>query len=231
MAESTKGSRGIFRTSENGDDVGRSAKEIQPQEASSSSMSIDGTRPLAAYRRLLAIMFHVRNVRHESGPGYELPTGTGAHVVQKTEAEFRAFEAVFFDLKIDSRFRIYERIRERLAAVRVQRAWRRKLSRSCEVPLAMLELFRPGFLRGSGETISRVVHHPPHWVQQQVAEVYTAKLRSERHLTPPLAWIPTVVLRGVCRWITSVFTHRNHDSLAHVNHKASTSVYSGQVLS
>ncbi|CAN0459687.1 unnamed protein product, partial [Ascophyllum nodosum] len=153
--------------------------EIQPQEASSSSMSIDGTRPLAAYRRLLAIMFHVRNVRHESGPGYELPTGKGAHVVQKTEAEFRAFEAVFFDLKIDSRFRIYERIRERLAAVRVQRAWRRKLSRSCEVPLAMLELFRPGFLRGSGETISRVVHHPPHWVQQQVAEVYTAKLRSE----------------------------------------------------
>lgn len=57
---------------------------------------MDGTRPLAAYRRLLAMLYHVRNVRHESGPGYAQALGRGGTctVVQKTEAEFRALEKV-----------------------------------------------------------------------------------------------------------------------------------------
>lgn len=123
------------------------------------------------------MMYHVRNVRHESGPGYEPPFEKGVHVVQKTEAEFRAFEAVFFDLNIDPRFQTHEIIRGRLAATKLQRVWRRKLSRSCGVPLGMLALFRPGYLRGLGGIISRMVHQPPYWVQQQIAEAYTAKLR------------------------------------------------------
>lgn len=138
---------------------------------------MDGTRPLAAYRRLLAIFYHVRNVRHESGPGYESAGGQEATVVQKTEAEFRALETVFFDLHVDPRFQTYDKIRQRLAATRVQRTWRKMLARSCEVPLGMLGLMRPGYLRGRGGVSSRAVHHPPFWVQQQVAEAYTAKLR------------------------------------------------------
>lgn len=123
------------------------------------------------------MFYHIRNVRHESGPGYELPLGKGAAVVQKTEAEFRALETVFFDLRVDPRFHTYERLRKTLAATRVQRTWRRRLARSCEVPLGMLELMRPGYLRGTGGIASRTVHQPPFWVQQQVAEMYTAKLR------------------------------------------------------
>lgn len=140
-----------------------------------STMSMDGTKPLAAYRRLLAILYHIRNVRHESGPGYE--NIKGPTVVQKTEAEFRALEAVFFDLHIDQRFETYERIRKRLAATKVQRTWRKILARVYEVPLGLLKLMRPGYLRGVGGIVSRAVHHPPFWVQQQIAEVYTAKLR------------------------------------------------------
>ena len=138
---------------------------------------MDGTRPLAAYRRLLAILYHIRNVRHESGPGYELPYGKGATVVQKTESEFRAIETLFFDLHVDPRFQTYEKIRKRLASTRVQRTWRKRLTRSCEVPLGMLRLMRPGYLRGVGGIVARAVHHPPFWSQQQIAEVYTAKLR------------------------------------------------------
>lgn len=122
-------------------------------------------------------MYHIRNVRHESGPGFETILGKGANIVQKTEAEFRALEAVFFDLHIDGRFQTYERIRERLAAIKVQRTWRKVLARVCEVPLGVLELMRPGYLRGVGGIVSRAVHHPPFWVQQQIAQVYTAKLR------------------------------------------------------
>lgn len=142
-----------------------------------STMSMDGTRPLAAYRRLLAILYHIRNVRHESGPGYDTVLGKGATVVQKTEAEFRALETVFFDLHIDRRFETYERIRKRLAAVKVQRTWRKILARVCEVPLGLLELMRPGYMRGVGGIVLRAVHHPPFWVQQQIAELYAAKLR------------------------------------------------------
>lgn len=59
-------------------------------------IATDGTKPLAAYRRLLAMLYHIRNVRHESGPGYEPLLGkTGsATVVQKAESEFRALEKV-----------------------------------------------------------------------------------------------------------------------------------------
>lgn len=150
---------------------------LEQSVASPSPMSMDGTRPLAAYRRLLAILYHIRNVRHESGPGYDTVLANGATVVQKTEAEFRALESVFFDLHIDRRFETYERIRKRLAAIKVQRTWRKILARVCEVPLGLLELMRPGYLRGVGGIILRVVHHPPFWVQQQIAEIYTAKLR------------------------------------------------------
>ena len=101
----------------------------------------------------------------------------GPTVVQKTEAEFRALEAVFFDLHIDRRFETYERIRKRLAATKVQRTWRKILARFYEVPLGLLKLMRPGYLRGVGGIASRAVHHPPYWVQQQIAEVYAAKLR------------------------------------------------------
>lgn len=141
------------------------------------TFAMDGTKSLAAYRRLLAILFHIRTIRHESGPGYRLRHGLGVNVVQRTEAEFRALEVVFFDLHVDPRFQTYERIRKRLAATRVQRTWRTKLSRCCQVPLGMLALMRPGYLRGVGGIASRVIHHPPYWVQQQVAEAYTAKLR------------------------------------------------------
>lgn len=60
------------------------------------STGIDGTKPLAAYRRLLAMLYHIRNVRHESGPGYESSSGRAAAstVVQKTERELRALEKV-----------------------------------------------------------------------------------------------------------------------------------------
>lgn len=153
--------------------------KIEPTALVPSTTSMDGTRPLAAYRRLLAILFHIRNVRHESGPGYETMPGKSANVVQKTEAEFRALEVVFFDLHIDQRFETYGRIRKRLAATKVQRTWRKTLARVCEVPLGLLELMRPGYLRGVGGIVSRAVHHPPFWVQQQIAEVYTAKLRSD----------------------------------------------------
>jgi hypothetical protein len=34
-------------------------------------VDIDGVRPLAAYRRLLGLLYHVRTLRHESGPGFE----------------------------------------------------------------------------------------------------------------------------------------------------------------
>lgn len=168
------------RLRDSGGGGGGGETELSPSPASPPPppiTSMDGTRPLAAYRRLLAILYHIRNVRHESGPGYELLPGKSATVVQKTEAEFRALETVFFDLRVDPRFQTYERIRKRLAATRVQRTWRRKLARSCEVPLGMLELMRPGYLRGVGGIVSRTVHHPPFWAQQQVAEVYTAELR------------------------------------------------------
>ncbi|CAM9861181.1 unnamed protein product [Scytosiphon promiscuus] len=147
-----------------------------------STTSMDGTRPLAAYRRLLAILFHIRNVRHESGPGYETVPGKIVNVVQKTEAEFRALELVFFDLHIDRRFETYERIRKRLAATKIQRTWRKILARVCEVPLGLLELTRPGYLRGVGGIVARAVHHQPFWVQQQIAEVYTAKLRTDSQI-------------------------------------------------
>ncbi|CAM9137473.1 unnamed protein product, partial [Hapterophycus canaliculatus] len=155
---------------------------LEPRAIVPSTTSMDGTRPLAAYRRLLAILFHIRNVRHESGPGYETMPGKGSNVVQKTEAEFRALEVVFFDLHIDRRFETYERIRKRLAATKVQRTWRKILARVCEVPLGLLELTRPGYLRGVGGIVSRAVHHPPFWVQQQIGEVYTAKLRTDSQI-------------------------------------------------
>lgn len=150
---------------------------LKQTATSPSTISMDGTRPLAAYRRLLAILYHIRNVRHESGPGYDTKVGKGATVVQKTEAEFRALEAVFFDLHIDRRFETYERIRKRLAAIKVQRTWRKILARVCEVPLGLLELMRPGYIRGVGGIVLRAVHHQPFWVQQQIAEIYAAKLR------------------------------------------------------
>ncbi|CBJ49037.1 conserved unknown protein [Ectocarpus siliculosus] len=149
---------------------------LEPTPALSTT-SMDGTRPLAAYRRLLAILYHIRNVRHESGPGYETVPGKGTNVVQKTEAEFRALETVFFDLHIDRRFQTYDRIRTRLAVMKVQRTWRKILARACEVPLGLLDLMRPGYLRGVGGIVTRAVHHPPFWVQQQISEMYTAKLR------------------------------------------------------
>lgn len=158
---------------DNGDDDGG----LEQSAALPPTMSMDGTRPLAAYRRLLAILYHIRNVRHESGPGYHTVLGKGANVVQKTEAEFRALETVFFDLHIDRRFETYQRIRKRLAATKVQRTWRKILARVCEVPLGLLELMRPGYLRGVGGIVLRAVHHPPFWVQQQIAEIYAAKLR------------------------------------------------------
>lgn len=37
---------------------------------------------------------------------------------------------VFFDLQVDPRFTTYERIRNRLAAIRIQRTWRKKLGKS-----------------------------------------------------------------------------------------------------
>lgn len=150
---------------------------LEQRAALPSTMSMDGTKPLAAYRRLLAILYHIRNVRHESGPGYDTVLGKEATVVQKTEAEFRALETVFFDLHIDRRFETYERIRKRLAAIKVQRTWRKILARVCEVPLGLLELMRPGYLRGVGGIILRAIHHPPFWVQQQIAEIYASKLR------------------------------------------------------
>lgn len=158
---------------DNDDDDG----EVEKASVLPSTMSMDGTRPLAAYRRLLAILYHIRNVRHESGPGYQNVLRLGATVVQKTEAEFRALETVFFDLHIDRRFETYQRIRKRLAATKVQRTWRKILARVCDVPLGMLGLMRPGYLRGVGGIVLRAVHHPPFWVQQQIAEVYAAKLR------------------------------------------------------
>ncbi|CAM9126445.1 unnamed protein product [Ectocarpus sp. 12 AP-2014] len=151
---------------------------LEPTPALSTT-SMDGTRPLAAYRRLLAILYHIRNVRHESGPGYETVPGKGTNVVQKTEAEFRALETVFFDLHIDRRFQTYDRIRTRLAVMKVQRTWRKILARACEVPLGLLDLMRPGYLRGVGGIVTRAVHHPPFWVQQQISEMYTAKLRAD----------------------------------------------------
>ena len=81
------------------------------------------------------------------------------------------------DLHIDRRFETYERLRKRLAATKVQRTWRKILARVCEVPLGLLGLTRPGYLRGVGGIMSRAVHHPPFWVQQQISEIYTAKLR------------------------------------------------------
>lgn len=160
--------------SSGGDSISEETEKSTPPPPTT---SMDGTRPLAAYRRLLAILYHVRNVRHESGPGYELILGKGTAVVQKTEAEFRALERVFFDLHVDSRFRTYEKIRQKLAATRVQRTWRVILARYCQMPLGMLSLMRPGYLRGVGGIVSRVVHHPPFWAQEQIAEAYTAKLR------------------------------------------------------
>eukprot|EP00903_Cladosiphon_okamuranus_P018777 g17274.t1 len=156
------------------DDAGLEQTAVSPP-----TMCMDGTKPLAAYRRLLAILYHIRNVRHESGPGYDTVAGNGAMVVQKTEAEFRALETVFFDLHIDQRFETYERIRKRLAAIKVQRTWRKILARVCEVPLALLELMRPGYIRGVGGIVLRAVHHQPFWVQQQIAEIYAAKLRTD----------------------------------------------------
>lgn len=97
---------------------GLEAQEAQQQQSQGllSRSAMDGTRPLAAYRRLLAMLYHVRNIRHESGPGFETLPGKGgvnssssgsgsrrssscSAVVQKTESEFRALEKVsgFFE--------------------------------------------------------------------------------------------------------------------------------------
>ncbi|CAM9108122.1 unnamed protein product [Discosporangium mesarthrocarpum] len=156
---------------------GHKKKSVAPRPET----SIDGARPLAAYRRLLALLYHVRNIRHESGPGYQKQHR--GMLVAQTEAEFMALEkaSVFFDLDVDSRFSMYETLRLKLATIKVQRTWRRKLARCIDIPLSVLGLMRPGYMRGTGGIVTRRVSHPPSWSQQQVAQVYTAMLRAEVH--------------------------------------------------
>lgn len=77
--------------------VGESSEQSTGRHKVMPATCMDGTRPLAAYRRLLAMLYHIRNIRHESGPGFVMPplrrAGSNT-VVQKTEGEFRALEKV-----------------------------------------------------------------------------------------------------------------------------------------
>ncbi|CAM9714388.1 unnamed protein product [Chrysoparadoxa australica] len=161
---------GAKRKQESGDD----------DSACTPTIDIDGTLPLAAYRRLLAVMYQVRTLRHESGPGYvqsAVRTDEGC-VVAYTEREFACLEKVFFDLQVDERFEMFQRIRLKLCVIRVQKAWRRKLFRECVVPLSMLALFRPGYLRskGRGGVAKRAVHCTPSDAQELVGEIYSGLL-------------------------------------------------------
>jgi hypothetical protein len=136
--------------------------------------------PLACYRRLLAILFHLRNVRHESST-HESITQRAAFYADR---ELKALESHVFCDQMDARLQTYERIRLRLAAVRIQRTFRRKLKTACAIPLPMLRLIHPGIMRErlSGGIISRRNHRLIGWSQTLVEAIYAMKLRMGREM-------------------------------------------------
>ena len=112
------------------DDLNRSGSGFAP----------DGRRPLASWRRVLDFILYTRMERREH------KGERGLDVLDHIERELSYLEQIARSFRNDAGTMKLRRVMRFVAAIRIQRVWRRVLSRSQGVPLVMRPLMDKDFV-------------------------------------------------------------------------------------
>ncbi|KAJ1460703.1 hypothetical protein M885DRAFT_333372 [Pelagophyceae sp. CCMP2097] len=145
---------------------------------------IDGMQPLAAYKRILAFVAHVRLLSYELGSDYPQGSGagygarlrtkklSGADFVVATQRELRNSELQLIDYDEPESWNVLAKLQQRLAISRVVHAWRRRKSHEAGPPAAIRLLMRRGYMSGRGDIRDRQCYKPAAWVQDSLALLF-----------------------------------------------------------
>ena len=143
---------------------------------SGSGMAPDGRRPLASWRRVLDYILYTRMERREH------KGERGLDALDHVERELGYLEEIARSFRNDAGTMKLRRVMRFVAAIRIQRVWRKVLSRSQGVPLVMRSLMDKEFVAPPADGLKS---RPIPWLTSRLAMVFQEKIiqdaRSDRN--------------------------------------------------
>ena len=147
-------------------------------DRSGSGLAPDGRRLLASWRRVLDYILYQRMERLE----HEGERGNGVHDIVERELSF--LEQIARSFRNDPGTLKLRRVMRTVSAIRIQRVWRKFLSRSQGVPLSMRPLMDKDFLAPPKDGLKA---RPLPWLTSRISIIIQEKLirdaRSDRNYT------------------------------------------------
>ena len=147
-------------------------------DRSGSGMAPDGRRPLASWRRVLDYILYNRMERRE----HRGERGIGA--LDHVERELSFLEQIARSFRNDAGTMKLRRVMQTVASIRIQRVWRKVLSRSQGVPLSMRPLMDKEFVAPPKDGLKA---RPVQWLTSRISMIFQEKIiqdaRTDRNHT------------------------------------------------